>query len=237
MTLTLFTSFPHLFVAISTKADGAMRAKNQLENSYLPTRTAFLKKNGITPQQVVSTELVHGNTIHKVVEEDLEAVIPRTDGFITNKRNVFLAITTADCLPIFLYDPTNDSIGLVHAGWRGLEKEIIASAITNLQECYGCKPENILAVIGPGIGVCHFEVQEDLLLIFKEYPQAIETKNGKHFLNLKEIAKKQLQMVGIRQANTEVSPLCTYCEENLFFSHRRGHQCPEEVMMSIIGMK
>ena len=83
---------------------------------------------------------------------------------------------------------------------------------------------------------CHFEVKEDFLLKFKSYPEAILKKHGKNYVNLKDIAKKQLEAARIKERNIEISPICTYCHSDKYFSFRKDKSRPVEAMIVIAGM-
>ena len=102
---------------------------------------------------------------------------------------------------------------------------------------FGVRSEELTAGIGPGIGDCHFEAKEDVLKKFKLYPEAIIKRDGKNFIDLKLIAKHQLEEVGIKTENIEVSPVCTYCQAETYFSYRKDKAQPLQTMMFIFGMK
>ena len=90
------------------------------------------------------------------------------DGLLTNKFNVDLMLNFADCTPILLYDPINKVIGDIHSGWRGTAQKIGQKAVRKMQKDYGSNPQDIIACIGPCIGKCHFEVDEEVKDIFEQ---------------------------------------------------------------------
>ncbi len=199
-------------------------------------RSKFLKKIGVKNNLVASAELIHGNNVVIVSESDAGNVIRKTDGLITAKENLFLSITVADCLPIFVYEPQKEIIGLVHAGWRGLSENILPITVKKIINNFGSLPKDILIGIGPGISQCHFEVKEDLLKNFESYlPTALLMREGRNFLDLKKIAEIQLINSGIKEKNIEVSSECTFCLKNKYFSFRRDKKI--RAMMAVIGKR
>ena len=200
-------------------------------------RKKFLNKLGVDSNSLVSANLIHGNTIQTVTTSNAGKTIAKTDGLITDNKNLFLSITVADCLPIFLYDFKKEIIGLIHGGWRSLAKDILPLAIRKLTNDFNSKPGNILTGIGPGISQCHYEVKEDVLAKFKSFPTHIFTRrNGKTFLDLKKIAEFQLLNSGVKKGNIEISPECTYCFPNKYFSYRRDKPEVLETMIAVIEM-
>ena len=154
-----------------------------------------------------------------------------------SEKNVYLSITIADCLPIVIFDPQKEVISLIHSGWKGLEKKITKKAIKKMEVNFGVNSKELLVGIGPGIGGCHFEVKEDFPAKFKSYPEAIIKKDGKSYVDLKLIAKRQLEEAGIKPENVDVSSVCTYCQADTYFSYRKDKSEPLQAMMIIAGMK
>ena len=224
-----FKIFPkNIIAAVSEKNDGAMKDSSA-------NRRAFFSKLGLEEKRVVSGHLVHGNNITVVSAKDRGKKIKRTDGLITANKNILLSVTIADCLPILLYDPIMNIIGIVHAGWRGLEKEIPKAALEKFAEL-GSKPSDILAAIGPGIGQCHFEVQKDVADKFSIYPETILKPDRKIFIDLKAIAEIQLLGQGLREKNIEINPDCTFDYPDKYFSFRRDKPETIQAMTAVIGM-
>ncbi|MDD5823451.1 MAG: peptidoglycan editing factor PgeF [Firmicutes bacterium] len=141
-----------------------------------------------------------------------------SDGAITDQKGVLLTSMHADCIPLFFYDPVREAIGMVHSGWKGTVKEIGRITSLKMQEVYGCKPENLLVHIGPGISQCCFEVDEDVYEMFKE--PKYTTKGIKYYIDLKEYNLRMLMDTGIPEENITISEHCTCCEPELFASYR-----------------
>jgi YfiH family protein len=147
---------------------------------------------------------------------------PNFDAALTHTIGKVCVVMTADCLPIFITDINASFVGAIHAGWRGVETQIIANAI-NLTKV---APKSILAYIGPSICAKHFEVGMDVFDIFTKL-----NKNNTSFFSLKNnnkfecdligIAKLQLLNLGVIENNIYLSGQCTYCNNDLFYSYRK----------------
>lgn len=144
------------------------------------------------------------------------------DGIITDMLNVPVMCYSADCVPTLLYERKAGLIGAVHGGWRGTGENIILNAV-NLMCAHGGTKEEITAFIGPAIGMCCYEVSEDVGALFApEYGEFVKRKdNGKYMIDLKKITKAQLLNAGVLPENIENSDICTSCRNDMFFSHRR----------------
>jgi YfiH family protein len=173
-------------------------------------------------RNIVSMQQVHGNNVVLVDRKNIGQEIPRCDGLITNDPKVTLGIKTADCLPIFIVDKKTKSIGLVHAGWRGLYKGIIGKAIFLMDKKFGVRPEDLQVFIGAHICPRHYEVKDDVSGKFEDYTGAVIKKGEKKYLDLGKVAEIQLIKVGINKKNIKADSRCTF-ENKVFFSYRRNH--------------
>ena len=152
--------------------------------------------------------------------------LPECDGLITNEPGVALAVFTADCTPILLHDPVTGAVGAVHAGWRGTAAAIAGKAVEAMVREFGSKPEDIRAAIGPNIGFCCFQTDEDvpnaMLSAFgEEVGPFIREADEKYYVNLKEINALVLRRAGV--LSVEISTDCTVCQSHRFWSHRVTH--------------
>ena len=148
------------------------------------------------------------------------------DALITNEPGVALVIFTADCTPILLHDPVTGAVGAAHAGWRGTASGIAGKTVAAMQREFGCEPENIRAAIGPNIGFCCFQTDEDVPRGMREaFGSAAEPfirpQEHKYYVNLKGINRLVLEQAGVRKV--EVSTDCTVCQSHRFWSHRVTH--------------
>lgn len=154
------------------------------------------------------------------------------DGAITNKKDIILATTNADCVLILFYDKEKKVIANVHAGWRGTFDKIAYNTVSAMKEEYDCNTENILCFICPSIRQCHFEVKDDVKneceKIFK-YTNRLEDiisigeiKDGeqRYFIDNVLINKILLEEAGIKQENIFDSNICSLCNPDLVHSRR-----------------
>lgn len=160
---------------------------------------------GLEPEQVVFALQVHGT---RLVHQPCPETLPEADGHVVTEPGPAPMVLAADCLPIALRGP--GGLALVHAGWRGLAGGIVAAAA----EAVGAAS----AAIGPGIGACCFEVGQEVLAAFADLGPGVA--DGR-MLDLPEVARRQLEQAGV--GRVESAGLCTSCEADLFFSHRRDN--------------
>ena len=140
------------------------------------------------------------------------------DGLVTNIPGLWVAVRTADCLPILLADPVERVVAAVHAGWRGTVAEIAKKAVERMVRDYGSKPGNLIAAIGPGIGRCCFKVGPEVTQHF--LPAEIDFGSGNPMVDLKLANRRQLLKVGLNPDGIDISPECTMCTAG-FHSFRR----------------
>lgn len=229
--IRFFKDKKNILAVMSQREDGSMRLFGDEKN--IKNRSDFLVKNRIDKNKVISAEMVHGSKV-KVVNEKSPRIIKGVDALVT-KDNLFLAVTVADCIPVYFYDEKNKIIGLAHAGWKGITKGIIKNTLNKIIQLGG-ESDNIKVTLGPGIKKCHFEIKEDIVDKFKKYPQFIIFKKDKLFVDLFGIIKNQLLDYKIKNRNISVSKECTFEDVKKYFSYRRDKPEVVEVMMAILGM-
>lgn len=162
----------------------------------------------------------HSGTVFFIDKSDANL---EGDGLITKDRN-YLAILTADCLPLFFYHPKKRIIAAIHAGWRGLSKGIIENTLEKFSRL-SALPEDLIVAIGPHIGVCCYQVGPDLIDIIKtKYPRVVgifkNTANDT-FFDLSTLICQILITNGVNKANIEDTQICTSCSVS-FHSYRRN---------------
>jgi len=223
-----FTNNKNLYIGISDKKDASM--KNSLENRLL-----FFKNQNLDHKIIVSAGLVHRNRV--VIVDDINETqsIPDCDALITNQSKYLLAITVADCLPIYFYDKNKKIIALAHAGWRGVVSNIAQEVINVFISHYNSNPSDIEVFIGPHIQACHFEVKDDVSSQFKISDSII--RNKKTYINLAKTVKEQLSELGLNDDNIRITEECTYCLSDKYFSYRRDNPKELEVMLAYISLK
>jgi len=179
---------------------------------------------GRSPASIHDVWLVHGTDIvYADAPRPLTEPAVKADILLTNNPEVSLFMRFGDCVPIMLHDPKKNVIGMAHAGWMGTVRGVVKAALQGMQSHYGCNPKDIVAGIGPSIGVDHYEVGADVVSQFQEkYPtdvdRVLQTRNGSVYLDLWTANVIQLHSAGVEQI--QVSEVCTACHLDDWFSHR-----------------
>lgn len=155
------------------------------------------------------------------------------DGLVTKEREVWLAVSVADCVPLFLFDPIKRAVGAIHAGWRGTAAGIAALAVRSLRETFDSRASDIKGFLGPSAGVCCYQIGEDVANKFDT--SVLERRWGSTYLDLRKALEHQLTECGIRESNLESSKQCTICTPELFHSYRRDKDRSGR-MLGIIGL-
>ena len=151
-------------------------------------------------------------------------VLEGIDALMTNIPGVCIGVSTADCIPIIIYDPEHHAASVVHSGWRGTVANIAGVAVNSMQRAYHSRPELLKAVIGPGISLENFEVGDEVYDQFAAagYPmEQIARRYEKWHIDLWQCCRLQLEGVGLKPENIEVSGICTYDRCDDYFSARR----------------
>ena len=187
---------------------------------------------------IVKTNQEHTDNI-KIVEEKVNKEFmdinleeyKHTDGMITNKQNLMLSTTNADCILFLFFDPVTKNIANVHSGWKGTLQRISVKTVEKIQREFNCKPENIICCICPSIRKCHFEVDRDVKEMFeKEYEDLkisestdiMEKQKDKEKWNIDTVLinKIILEQKGLKSENIIDSGICSVCNSNLMHSYR-----------------
>lgn len=226
--------FNDLVWGISQKKDGSMKLVQAggIEKS-LANRQRFFSSLGLDVNNLVAGYLVHGTHVQRVTETDRGKVIPDTDGLVTDSQDVILTVTAADCLPIYFFDPKHRAIGLAHAGWQGVLNDMAGQMVQAMYSSFGTVPADLEVYIGPHIQ--HYKVLKNRADLFTSFPSHVIQMGDEYQLDLSGIMKLQLANLGITQV--QISPECTHCETEKYFSYQRDK--PEEIqaMAAYIGIK
>lgn len=213
---------PLAFV-LSSRSLGDMSVSNQ------QNRRTFFTYLGIDPATVTSFSQVHSKIV--AVDPPTGHVPADSDGGVTNRSDAVLSVTVADCLPICLYDKSSGCMSLVHSGWKGTG--IVLGALEIMRNTFGTKTSDVACIIGPGIGPCCYNVDEQRADLFAGIgPGASISRGGEHYIDLKAANAALLYKAGV--ADVRVSGLCTSCLEDLGSYRRQG---PEGFtrMVAVIG--
>lgn len=158
------------------------------------------------------------------------------DSIISNDSRVILGVETADCLPVFAYDPQTNYIGVCHAGWKGVVAGAVKNFVTSIVQ-HGVQIRDIQIYIGPHIRDCCFEIKNDILNKFKDWEFAIKRRDEKIFVDLCSIVVDQLTKLDLPRQNIEMSKDCTSCREDKYYSYRRDKGKCIGSMMGFIKLK
>ena len=179
---------------------------------------------GSDPASIHDVWLVHGTDIvYADAPRPLEQPSAKADILFTDNPAVSLYMRFGDCVPILFHDPKKKVIGIAHAGWLGTLRGVAQAAVDGMRSHYGRKPEDIVAGIGPSIGVDHYEVGADVITQFQEKysedaDQILQIRNGSTYLDLWAANAIQLQKAAVEQV--QVSSLCTAGHLEDWFSRR-----------------
>ncbi len=231
----MLSDYKEIIFGISEKKDGPMKLANN-RGQAVENRQNFFSQQGIDNGKIVSAALANGLEVKIVYQNDQGKMIGGVDALITNQKDLILAITVADCAPIYFYDPVKKVIALVHAGWRGVLGNIIAKTISVMKDSFSSDSKDLQVFVGPHIRACHFEVKDDVAEMFVGYQKFVVYQKEKIFIDLKGIIQEQLLAGGVSNENIIFNPSCTYCEEKTYFSWRRDKPEIIEAMVAYLGL-
>lgn len=167
--------------------------------------------------KILYAHQTHGMHIHRVTAKN-EEKIPSADALFTTEKNLGLAVTHADCQAAIFYDPVHEAIAIAHAGWKGTAQNLYARVVEALHRDVGSQPHQLLVCISPSLGPDHAE--------FKNYKQEIPQEYWSFqvkptYFDFWAVARKQLNGAGVLEKNIEISEICTFCNQDDYYSHRR----------------
>jgi YfiH family protein len=222
---SLLNRFPQIIFGFSTKIglkrdqpyyfNMSLSVQDSKENVF-ENRRYFFNRLGLSELSVAIQKQIHGDNITYV---DNGGMCGEYDAMITDKPNLGLAISSADCPAIFLFDKKKKIIAAVHSGWRGTEKKILLKVLTMLVQDFNCEPNNIAAYIAPSINQKRYEVGEEVASLFDE-KYSIKN-NSKYLIDLQKINRDIMLKFGLLKNNIQVSSLCSYEMKDLLHSYRR----------------
>lgn len=207
----------------------------------------FCEAAGFEAESLVTGAQDHHVNIKRVGLEERgigiwrEKVWESVDGLCTDVRGVTLVIYTADCVPLYFVDEEHHAIGLAHAGWRGTAAGMAKVMVERMADEFGTDPANLVTAVGPSICKACFEVDEPVAQEFLALPgaekfvtQPTET-DRKYHVDLWECNRQFLLEAGVREENITIGGVCTMCESDLLFSHRRtrGHRGSNCAMLAL----
>jgi YfiH family protein len=195
-------------------------------------RRIFASLAGFDVAGLVTAEQIHSANV--VYADGSVNVYGDCDGFVTDVPGVFIAVKTADCQPILFADPGSRVVGACHAGWRGTVAGIAAATVKEMEKL-GAKRETTVAVLGPCIGKCCFEVKDDFTDSVRKAGPAFLRFIDSYHADIKAMNEYVLLNAGILKENIYVCPDCTCCMGEKYYSHRR-QKGVRGTMLNVIGM-
>ncbi len=212
-----------IYKSMNLKPDSGDKTENVAENFKI-----LCDAIDINSEDLVFSDQVHSDKIYNVTRKDIGKGMTRKsdiigiDALICAESGVPITTAYADCVPLFFLDVKNRVMALAHSGWKGTVKKIGEKTVEKMKTMYNSKPSDILAAIGPSIGVCHFEVGDEVAEEFiKTFGDGVAEKFGlKYHINLQKAIKMQFAECGVPDENVSCADICTYCNSDLLFSHR-----------------
>lgn len=189
-------------------------------------------------KNVVKTNQEHTDNIaiaSKKINQDFPDInldeYSRTDGIVTQKANLVLSTTNADCILLLFFDPLTKTIANTHSGWKGTLQRISVKTVEKMVNEFDCKPENIICCICPSIRKCHFEVDEDVKDLFLEEFEDLDISKNINIMEKQKNKEKWnidtvlinriiLEQLGLKKENIVDSGLCSVCHKDLIHSFR-----------------
>ena len=176
---------------------------------------------------------VHSNAVTEISKQD-ENLRKDCDSVIVKNREIPIGVLTADCLPLFLVDPVSMTAGVAHAGRMGVFLDVAGETVRKLEDSHGSRPEDMIAAIGPGIRDCCYEVGEE---VFAGYEKFLKYRNREGKLDMVTSVADSLVARGLSPDNIFDSGICTSCENEEFFSHRRQGLSGEKAGRFMTGLE
>jgi len=234
---SLFETYP--IVAAVSPADGDARFKE--DSAAAPEyRARFLRALELDPETLVCPQQIHGDHIFSVLKEHSGrgavtrvSAIAEADALWTMECDLPLGILTADCVPVFFYDPVLHVASLAHVGWRGLAAGLPSKVLATLAKACGSEARNMLVGLGPAIRACCYEVGRE---VAEQFPKCCVSRAGQIYLDLAAGIRLELLAHGLRQTNMEISDICTFCDSNAWPSYRREGERSGRIL-SILALK
>jgi len=228
--LSKFKNLQHAFFnRLGGKSTGVFKSLNcglgssDKKKIVLKNLEVVSNKIKASPKKIVLLNQVHSNKFHYISKNSKLNDKFEGDALVTDKKNIPIAVLTADCAPVLIYDENKEMVAAIHAGWKGAYKDIVKRVVKFMIK-KGCSPKNITAVIGPCISVNNYQVRQDFIKKFvkKDKKNMLffkKTKN-KNYFNLNKYIHSQLKSLNIKKI--DIINKDTFNTKNNFFSARRS---------------
>ncbi len=199
------------------------------------TLKRLLKKISSEEKHIIVPQQVHGNGCLTIKKGDGLKKKYKGDAILTDRKDIFLTVSVADCLPIFLVEPKRKVVGLIHAGWRGTLLGIAKQAMRKAKNEFGCDPKGFSLLFGPAIQRCCYEISDGIAILFDE-DCLIRMPGEKPKLDLVYANLKQFLNCGVQRKKIFATKDCTCCNKEIFHSFRRdGDEAGR--MLAFLGIK
>ena len=192
-----------------------MEAPHEYQNSIFSIGEGFAER-------IIKPEQTHSDHV-EIVDERIN--YPDTDGLILKDFNTAICLKFADCTPLIFYDTVKNIAAVSHAGWRGTASKIGVKTIDKMTDKFGTNPKDVIAVIGPAISMCCYEVSDEVRDKLLATVYNVEGLYRERYVDLKKINARQLEEAGI--SKIDICPYCTSCNNDLFYSYRRENGTKE----------
>ena len=188
-------------------------------STFTESKRKMAEELNIETNNLYFLNQVHDKNILKITE-NTQNEIKEYDALATNAKNKVLATCFADCVPVLLFDSKQKVVSSIHSGWKGTVKQIAKNTIEFMIANYNSQPNDIIAVIGPSIGPCCFQVNTDVKEQFVSiFGEKVINENK---VDLWGANKIQLINCGVKEKNIECLNICTCCNNHKFYSYRKG---------------
>ncbi len=245
----VLSKYPALGFAVSEIADGNMSYTwGKTEAEVTSNLQKFWEKQGVQLQNSVGMMLAHSTDIQVVGDADRgkgtlnQDDYYNVDALITNTKGLVLYVLTADCCPIILFDPTNCTLGVVHASWKNTDQEYIKKVVATMKSEYNTNPSEIVAFIGPCIHAQSYAFDShDEHIAQRDKPNwqpYLKEEHGKVHIDIVGYNIEQLKQAGVKPENIEDSGIDTYSAKD-YFSHRQSvvENLPEGRLATLAWLK
>jgi hypothetical protein len=266
-----FTKIPWLVHGFSTRPGGVSGVDGEKalnlgavewdsRENVEENKRRFQSALGASDLTLVSLHQIHSDVVRSFHAAPAKQC--KGDAAATNRPGLLLGVRTADCAPVLVVDPKKRAVAAIHAGWRGTLQRIAAKAIGQMQMEFGCRPQDLLAAIGPTIGGCCYEVGTEVAAAFAAQfsnaaaffdelrtgeepnplqwlymmPPGHQPPPNKVLFDLPKANRLQLLEAGLREQNIFVSDLCTACRSDFLFSYRK-ERARSGRLLSVIGLR
>ncbi len=234
--------------AFSTTRKGGVSEGNYGEfniNEYCGDSLEHIAENrrllaaelGIDPDRIILPHQVHGVEVRQIPseyltlpEDERKALLEGVDAVMTDVKGLCIGVSTADCIPVLLYDEEHHAVAAIHAGWRGTQKRIVSKTVQEMTSAFNTNPKGLKAIIGPGISLENFEVGGEVYEAFRQAAFPMEkiaeqrpstAQPLKWHINLPLCNELILEHVGVQPENIFQADICTYVHCDEYFSARR----------------